>query len=230
MRLLDAIDYGVILMDPELRATIVNRSFCQMWGVSADFIRARPTMEEFVRHIQRTDQFYDVPEGEFDAYVAQRVERVQSGKSFEATTSFRDGRIIHHQIKTLPDGGRLLTYFDITRLKRSEDAANRAKDAAEAALSSREALLQQFNAVLDTIDYEIIFLGPDLRARIVNRAFRLMWGVSDEFIQTARPTMEEFIRHIHQTHHLYDVAEDGFDEYVNRGSSACKAVPLSKAK
>ena len=116
---LDAIDYGVILMDAELRATIVNRSFCQMWGVSADFIRARPAMEEFVRHIQRTHQFYDVPEEEFDAYVAQRVERVQSGKSFEATMSLRDGRIIHHQIKTLPDGGRLLTYFDITRLKRS---------------------------------------------------------------------------------------------------------------
>ena len=64
---LDAIDYGVILMNPELRATIVNRSFREMWGISVDFIRARPTMEEFVRHIQRTYQFYDVPEGEFDA-------------------------------------------------------------------------------------------------------------------------------------------------------------------
>ena len=78
------------------------------------------------------------------------MERVQSGNSFEGTMNLRDGRIIHHQIKMLPDGGRLLTYFDITQLKRSDEAANRAKDAAEAALSSREAILQQFNAVLQS--------------------------------------------------------------------------------
>ena len=55
------------------------------------------------------------------------MERVQSGNSFEGTMNLRDGRINHHQIKMLPDGGRLLTYFDITQLKRSDEAANRAK-------------------------------------------------------------------------------------------------------
>lgn len=213
---LDAIDYGVILMNPDLRATIVNRTFREMWGISDDFIRARPTMAEFIRHIQRTYKLYIVPDDEFEDYVARRVDRVQSGQAFEATMQLRDGRIIHHQIKTLPDGGRLLTYFDITQLKRSEEAANKAKDAAEAALSSREAILQHFNAVLDTIDYGIIFLGRDLRARIVNRAFRTMWGVSDEFIRDTRPTMAEFVRYIQRNHQLYDVPEDEFDEYVAR--------------
>jgi signal transduction histidine kinase len=47
----------------------------------------------------------------------------------------RDGRVIHFQIQSLPDGGRLLTYFDITRLKQSEEAAKQAKDAAEIALA-----------------------------------------------------------------------------------------------
>jgi signal transduction histidine kinase len=213
---MDAIDYGVILMGPDLRAKIVNRAFRDMWGVSADFIRATPTMAEFIRHIHRTHHLYDVSEIEFDDYVAQRVERVQSGNFFEGTMNLRDGRIIHHQVRTLPDGGRLLTYFDITRLKRSEDAANRAKDAAEAALSSRGALLAQFNAVLDTIEYGVIFMGADLRARIVNRAFRVMWGVSDDFIQAKRPTMAEFIQHIHRTHDLYGIPESEFDAYVAR--------------
>ena len=213
---LDAIDYGIILMNPDLRATIVNRTFREMWGISDDFIRARPTMAEFIRHIQRTYKLYIVPDDEFEDYVARRVDRVQSGQAFEATMQLRDGRIIHHQIKRLPDGGRLLTYFDITQLKRSEEAANKAKDAAEAALSSREAILQHFNAVLDTIDYGIIFLGRDLRARIVNQAFRTMWGVSDEFIRDTRPTMAEFVRYIQRNHQLYDVPKDEFDEYVAR--------------
>ena len=213
---LDAIDYGIILMNPDLRATIVNRTFREMWGISDDFIRARPAMAEFIRHIQRTYKLYIVPDDEFEDYVARRVDRVQSGQAFEGTMQLRDGRIIHHQIKRLPDGGRLLTYFDITQLKRSEEAANKAKDAAEAALSSREAILQHFNAVLDTIDYGIIFLGRDLRARIVNRAFRTMWGVSDEFIRDTRPTMAEFVRYIQRNHQLYDVPKDEFDEYVAR--------------
>jgi len=213
---LDAIDYGIILMNPDLRATIVNRTFREMWGISDDFIRARPTMAEFIRHIQRTYKLYIVPDDEFEDYVARRVDRVQSGQAFEGTMQLRDGRIIHHQIKRLPDGGRLLTYFDITQLKRSEEAANKAKDAAEAALSSREAILQHFNAVLDTIDYGIIFLGRDLRARIVNQAFRTMWGVSDEFIRDTRPTMAEFVRYIQRNHQLYDVPKDEFDEYVAR--------------
>jgi signal transduction histidine kinase len=203
-------------MSPDLRARIINRAFRNMWGISADFIRTRPDLAEFIRHINRTHRLYDVPEHEFEAYLAQRVERVQSGKAFEGVMNLRDGRVIHHQIKMLPDGGRLLTYFDITRLKRSEEEANKAKEAAEAALSSREAILQHFNAVMDAIDYGVIFMGPDLRARIVNRAFRDMWGVSDEFIRAKRPTMAEFIRYIHHTHHLYDVSDDELDAYVAR--------------
>jgi hypothetical protein len=45
--------------------------------------------------------------------------------------------------------------------------------------SQRDAFLQELNAVLDTIDYGILFMGPDLRAKIINRAFRQMWGISD---------------------------------------------------
>jgi signal transduction histidine kinase len=48
----------------------------------------------------------------------------------------RDGRVIQFQTRALPDGGRLLTYFDITDLKRSEEMATRARDVAEAALAN----------------------------------------------------------------------------------------------
>ena len=33
---------------------------------------------------------------------------------------------------------------------------------------------QELHAVLDTIDYGILFMGPDLRAKLINRAFRNM--------------------------------------------------------
>ena len=46
----------------------------------------------------------------------------------------RDGRVIQYQIRALPDGGRMLTYFDITDVRRSEETANKAREVAETAL------------------------------------------------------------------------------------------------
>jgi PAS domain-containing protein len=53
----------------------------------------------------------------------------------------------------------------------------------EQALRDRD---QELNAVLDTIDYGVLFMGRDSRAKIINRAFRQMWGISDEFIRETR--------------------------------------------
>src|SRR6476661_6177635 len=71
---------------------------------------------------------------------------------------------------------------------------------------------QELHAVLDTIDYGILFMGPDLRAKLINRAFRQMWGISDEFIRETRPTMSDLINY-NRHNNLYDVPSAEFDEY-----------------
>ena len=48
------------------------------------------------------------------------------------------------------------------------DPAQTASDASDA--REGDVLFQQFNAVLDTIDYGVLFMGPDLRSKIINRA------------------------------------------------------------
>jgi len=132
---LDAIDYGVVFMGPDLRAKIINRAFRQMWGISDEYIReTRPNMSDLINY-NRHNNLYDVPPTEFDSYVAQRVEAVRSGTTSMSEMRRLDGRIIQYQILALPDGGRMLTYFDITDLKRSEEQAKNARDAAEAALA-----------------------------------------------------------------------------------------------
>jgi signal transduction histidine kinase len=131
---LDTIDYGVLFMGPDLRGKIINRAFRKMWGIPDQFIQdTRPSMADFINY-NRYNNIYNVPEASFDDYVAKRVEVVRSGTAFEGELRLRDGRIIDYQIQVLPDGGRLLTYFDITELKRSEETAREARDAAEIAL------------------------------------------------------------------------------------------------
>ena len=120
---LDTIDYGVLFMGPDLRAKIINRAFRQMWGISDEFIReTRPTMSDLINY-NRYNNLYDVAPAEFDNYVARRVEAVRVGAAAMSEIRRRDGRIIQYQMVALPDGGRMLTYFDITDIRRGEEQA-----------------------------------------------------------------------------------------------------------
>ncbi len=70
------------------------------------------------------------------------------------------------------------------------------------------------------IDYGVLFMGPDLRARVINRAFREMWGIADAFIAT-RPTMAELINFNRHTG-LYGVPDAEFDAFVERRVAAIR--------
>jgi PAS domain S-box-containing protein len=143
---LDKIDYGIVFMGPDLRAKIVNRAFRKMWGISDEFIQeTRPTMGDLINY-NRHNGLYDVEPAEFEDYVARRVEAVRLGTPAMVDMRRRDGRIIQYQMMALPDGGRMLTYFDITDLKHSEEQARKARDVSEAALaelkSAQDRLIQ----------------------------------------------------------------------------------------
>ena len=143
---LDTINYGILFMGPDLRAKLINRAFRKMWKISDEFIReTRPTMSDLIKYV-RNNNLYDVPADEFDTYIARRVESVRNGTASSSEMRLLDGRVIQYQIMPLPDGGRMLTYFDITDLKRSEEAAKKARQVAENALvelrNAQDRLLQ----------------------------------------------------------------------------------------
>ena len=218
---LDTIDYGILFMGPDLRAKLINRAFRKMWDISDEFIRdTRPTMRDLVTHVWGKN-LYDVPADQFEEYVEKRVEAVRKGTASITEMRLRDGRVIQFQTRPLPDGGRMLTYFDITDLKRSEENATRARDIAEMALADLSARDQELHAVLDTIDYGILFMGPDLRAKLINRAFRKMWDISDEFIRETRPTMRDLVTHVWGKN-LYDAPADQFEQYVEKRVEAVR--------
>jgi GAF domain-containing protein len=116
---IDTIDYGVLFMGPDLRARVVNRAFRRMWGIPDEFIAAGPDMADLINY-NRHNGIYPVPESEFDAYVARRVKAIREGDITPVEMHRADGMILRYGGMALPDGGRLLTYFDITESKRRE--------------------------------------------------------------------------------------------------------------
>ena len=146
--------------------------------MSSSARRARPWRTSST--INRHNQLYDVARIRVSTLTSHAASNARSQRRGQPEGEVRrlDGRIIHHQIQALPDGGRLLTYFDITQLEaqRGSGEDRQSKLAEVTACRTSRSARGRFSAVLETIDYGVLFMGPDLRSRIINRAFQARCG------------------------------------------------------
>ena len=133
--MLENIDYGVIFMGPDLRARIINKVMRDFWNFPPEFVDSKPSMRELIE-FNRDAGVYDLAGETWEDWIETRVERVRQG-GFEPIELYRtDGMILRHQCVALQDGGRMLTYFDITEQRNREKETERSRDAAEAALDA----------------------------------------------------------------------------------------------
>ncbi|MBT3360004.1 MAG: SpoIIE family protein phosphatase [Rhodospirillales bacterium] len=116
---MNAIDYGVIFMDADLRASVINQACLDIWKFDKSVMTSRPTMTDLMQ-LNRHTNTYRVADEDFDKFVEDRVAIVHAGPIQPTEMELADGRILRYQNVVLPDGGRMLTYLDITELKRAE--------------------------------------------------------------------------------------------------------------
>nr|NIN33839.1 PAS domain-containing protein [Gammaproteobacteria bacterium]NIN61502.1 PAS domain-containing protein [Gammaproteobacteria bacterium]NIO61269.1 PAS domain-containing protein [Gammaproteobacteria bacterium]NIQ19271.1 PAS domain-containing protein [Gammaproteobacteria bacterium]NIT05331.1 PAS domain-containing protein [Gammaproteobacteria bacterium] len=141
-----------------------------MWGLPDDFVETRPTIADVINY-NRHNNIYDVPESEFDAYIATRVEEVEKGDFPPYERHLKDGRIIRYQGIALPDGGRMLNYFDITELKQRELEAKKA----EATIKAAHSRLNHILAFSPTVVYSVEATG-DNTPTFVSENIRDLFG------------------------------------------------------
>ncbi len=129
---LETIQYGVLFLDPSLRIRLANRAYRELWNMPAEFYTRLRDLDEDMEQ-SRANGVYDVPEDGWVAYREQRLAEIRQGDAARELR-LRNGRIIQYRCIALPDGGRMLTYFDITELKRIEEVLRRHLAAMEAAM------------------------------------------------------------------------------------------------
>ena len=117
---MNGIDYGVLFLDDNLRARIVNRAFRDIWGMDEDFVAGQPSVRELIE-FNRYKNIYDIPDEEFEAYMDDREAKVRKGALAPEVLKLKNGKILQYQCVALDGGWRMLTYFDITELKKTEE-------------------------------------------------------------------------------------------------------------
>jgi diguanylate cyclase (GGDEF)-like protein len=129
---LDLVDFGIVLLDRDTRVRFVNRYFVELSVVGQELLATGPNYREVLSHVAKSGQ-YAVPPNELSAYIAEREAAVRAGSIEPTEIDLRDGRRLLFRGIVTPDGGRILTYTDITHMKAEVDEQRLVRDAVERA-------------------------------------------------------------------------------------------------
>ena len=136
MQALDNISQGVVMIAPDGRLLVVNRSARELLGLPDDLIRSEPNVGDIIG--------WQIARGEFgppDQVPADVLAALHAGRFSKRGTLHErirpDGTVLEIRTAQLPQGGSIRSFSDITERKRKDAALAATSDAAETAGRAR---------------------------------------------------------------------------------------------
>jgi len=119
--IVDDLDYGIVVLDQERRVRFINRAFRRFWRVPDELAESEPTFIKLMYH-GRGIEAYAVSHDRLGDYVAKQLALIRTGEERPLNIELRNGEVLQFRCKALPNGGRLLTYGNVSELARQADA------------------------------------------------------------------------------------------------------------
>lgn len=121
---LDNIQDGVLLLDADLNAQFVNRRMREYWGITEVQAAAHPAYVELIAGAPSIAAD-DAPAGPACTYPVGGVSAVRTIDPDVQDIQIPDGRYIRVHCAQMANGGRMLTYCDVTDLIRNAEQLER---------------------------------------------------------------------------------------------------------
>ena len=204
-RMLDAMPVGVVLLDAELRVEIVNHAYRTMFGASEGEFPTGCQARDLLEAARRRGA-YDVDDDEWEGYVAARLKAIARGDVEPREMQRANGLTLISSVVSLSGSKRLITYYDVTPLKRRE---------AELAAALEKSRLAE--AVMDSVPNPLFVKDAELRFVIANHSFARIFGVppqamigrrASDFVGREAACFEASERHVLDTGEIFETEED----------------------
>jgi PAS domain-containing protein len=117
---LDNMEHGIILLDRDLNVEFMNAAVRRQWQLPDRQPDGQLGFVDLAGHARQSKALGMAGEP-LEIYIQQRISRVRAGDPRPMDIRHQDGRIIRSQCSILPNGGRMLSYIDVTDLVRRTD-------------------------------------------------------------------------------------------------------------
>jgi two-component system cell cycle sensor histidine kinase PleC len=165
---LENMSQGISVYDTDLKLVAFNRRFVELFSYPSGFLYIGKPYEDIALFKARRG---DYGPGDVERQVRKRVTEKRDGETGRHEFTLPDGTVIGASRETMPDGGSVTTFTDITDPKRAEEALR----ASQRSLTERLAELQDAKQRSDAQGKELAALADDLsiardEAETANRA------------------------------------------------------------
>ena len=122
--IVDVLNVGIVVLDKEGRVKFMNRAFRYFWRVPDKMVTGDLTFAQLMRH-GRGMRAYAMTHERAEDYLGKQMELIRSGEDRPLQMRLTNGGMIQFRCKTLPRGGHLLSYGNVSELAKEAAALER---------------------------------------------------------------------------------------------------------
>jgi PAS domain S-box-containing protein len=196
---IESISEGFCLFDKDDKLLLQNNNYRNLFGLDEEHLGI-----SFEALLKRALSSRIEAGEDLDRYFEERLKhhRNPTGPFIQ---KLQDGTWLRITERKTENQGTVAIYSDITEIKQREQAL-------DDVIGERDKSLGNLEAVMDAIDYGILFLDKDLNVSSANHAFHQIWGVSSEDV--GNTTSYRDIFNLDFGDHLLETNDDNWLEYV----------------
>jgi diguanylate cyclase (GGDEF)-like protein/PAS domain S-box-containing protein len=109
---------GLCMFDKDQRLIVCNQQYADIYGMPDELKKPGTLLSAILRNSGHLT--HDA--NSVEAFIEDRVKKVQSKKAYEIVNRLKDGRSIAVVHRAMPDGGWVSTHEDVTEAKRREES------------------------------------------------------------------------------------------------------------
>ncbi|TGQ67738.1 MAG: response regulator [Mesorhizobium sp.] len=152
--MVDSMPIGVVVLDADLRAEVINRAFYDLWKIDPLRASIGSSFRELMEASRSIDCF-GTDDVVWQRHIAEREAEVRAGVAGSREMPHTDGRTLVASLAPLAGGKRLISYVDVSEMKNREAEAQDAR--------------KHLGSVLESLPAAVIIYDRDDKFVFANR-------------------------------------------------------------